>query len=125
MLLPIQSESLSESLSESESKDADAHAIQHDHDRILNAAEDAGFKMSNSVRAALIDLYSEHGLEKMLAAFRSCVEHAAPNLAYLKAVLKGEPKKSPPGKVVSAQQYSQRDYSGEDQAAMRRMLGTG
>lgn len=122
---PIQSESLSESLSESESKDADAHAIQHDHDRILNAAEDAGFKMSNSVRAALIDLYSEHGLEKMLAAFRSCVEHAAPNLAYLKAVLKGEPKKSPPGKVVSAQQYSQRDYSGEDQAAMRRMLGTG
>lgn len=30
-----------------------------------------------------------------------------------------------PGKVVSAQQYSQRDYSGEDQDALRRMLGTG
>ena len=29
------------------------------------------------------------------------------------------------GKVISAQQYSQRDYSDEDQAALRRMLGTG
>jgi hypothetical protein len=31
----------------------------------------------------------------------------------------------PAGKVVSAQGYSQRDYEGEDEAALRRMLGTG
>lgn len=101
--------------------DDNAHATQHDHDRVLDAAEDAGFKMSNSVRAALIDLYAVHGLEKLLGAFRSCVEHGVPTLAYLKAVLKGEPK-SPPGKVVSAQQFTQRDYQDEQDNAMRRML---
>ena len=117
---PIQSESLSESLSES--NDADAHAIQHDHDRVIDAAEDAGFKMSNSVRSALISLYADYGLDKMLAGFKSCAEHGVPNLAYLKAVLKGEPRKSPPGKVVSAQQFSQRDYRNEDDAALRHMM---
>ena len=87
--------------------------------------------MSNSVRASLISLFADHGTEKMLEAFRSCVDHSAPNLAYLKAVLKGEPKKNPPGnpagKVIPAQQYTQRNYDDEDREAMRRMLerGTG
>ncbi len=101
--------------------DSEAQEIQHDHDRVLNAAEDAGFKMSNDVRAALVALYADHGLQKILDGLKSCVDHGAPNLAYLKAVLKGEPRKAS-GKTVSAQQYSQRDYADEQEAAFNRMI---
>ncbi len=96
----------------------DAQAIQKDHDRILDAAEDAGFKMSNDVRATLIALYAENGPNKMLEALRSCVDHGAPNLAYLKAVLKGENKK----KVVNAQKFTQRDYDEVQDEAYKRMI---
>jgi hypothetical protein len=92
--------------------DATAAEIQHDHDRILTAAEDAGFKMSNTVRARLIALYADHGLEKMLSGFNECATHGAPTIAYLEAVLKGTGKKRPQMKVLPAQQYDQRDYSG-------------
>lgn len=92
--------------------DDEAAAIQGNHDRVLDAAEDAGFKMSNTVRAALISLYSEHGLDKMLDGFNECVRHGAVNLAYLEAVLKGKSKAKAPLKVLPAQQYEQRDYSG-------------
>ena len=110
-------------LSSSFHADDDLHRIQSDHDRVLDAAEDAGFKMSNDVRAALIALYAEHGLQKILDGLQSCVEHGAPNLAYLKAVLRGEPRKEKPsGKTVPAQQYTQRSYDDEQEAAMRRML---
>lgn len=84
--------------------DDEAAGIQHEHDRIFTAAEDAGFKMSNTVRASLTHLYSEYGLDKMLAGFIECVNHGAVNLAYLQAVLKGSPKR------VKAQEYEQRDY---------------
>ena len=107
---------------ESREEDDDLHRIQSDHDRVLDAAEDAGFKMSNDVRAALIALYADHGLQKILDGLKSCVDHGAPNLAYLKAVLKGEPKK-PAGKTVSAQKYDQREYDEEQEAAFRRMVG--
>ena len=104
--------------------DSSAGEIQGDHDRVLDAAEDAGFKMSNNVRAALIALYADHGLDKVLDGLRSCSDHGAPNLAYLKAVLKGEPKKPAPVKgTVPAQNYSQRDYDGEQEEALRRMIG--
>ena len=109
-------------LSSSFHADDDLHRIQSDHDRVLNAAEDAGFKMSNDVRAALIALYADHGLQKILDGLKSCVDHGAPNLAYLKAVLKGEQKK-PAGKTVAAQKFEQRDYDDEQEAAFRRMLG--
>ena len=103
--------------------DDEADRIQGDHDQILDAAEDAGFKMSNDVRATLINLYAEHGMNKMLAGFRACVEHGVPTLAYLKAVLHGEPKKPVPVKsAVPAQKYTQRDYSGEQEEALSRML---
>ena len=106
--------------------DDNAREIQTEHDRVLDAAEDAGFKMSNDVRAALIALYADHGLQKVLDGLKSCVEHGAPNLAYLKAVLKGEPRKEKPsGKIVNAQKYDQRDYSSEQEEAMRRMLQLG
>ena len=111
-------------LSSSFLADNDLQKIQSDQDRVLDAAEDAGFVMSNDVRATLIALYADHGLQKMLDGFRSCVEHGAPNLAYLRACLKGEPKKKNI-KAVSAQAYEQRDYSGEDAAAMERMLRMG
>ncbi len=104
-----------------EDDDDDLRQIQADHDRVLDAAEDAGFKMSNDVRATLIALYADHGLQKVLDGLKSCVEHGAPNLAYLKAVLRGESRK-PSGKTVPAQQYGQRDYSSEQDEAMARML---
>ena len=87
---------------------------------MLTAAEDAGFKMSNDVRAALITLYADYGVDKILDALKSCVEHGATNLAYLKAVLSGKPKKA--GDAKSIQGYAQRDYSGAQAEAMRRMM---
>lgn len=97
--------------------DADAKAIQQDHDRVLNAAEDAGFKMSNDVRASLIAFYATYGLEKVLDGFKACVKHSAVNLAYLEAVLKGKPKEVKPR--VIAQDFDQRDYSGVQEEIMK------
>ena len=96
--------------------DDNAAGILEEQNRILDAAEDAGFQRTNSVRARLIDLYSVHGSEKMLNAIQSCVTHGATNLAYLEAVLKGEPKK------VQGQDYHQRDYSNAQEEAFERML---
>lgn len=105
----------------------DAREIQNDHNRVLDAAEDAGFKMSNNVRAALISLYAEHGMEKVLDGLRSCSDHGAPTLAYLKGVLNGNGKKPEKGqkkgiKEVIAQQYTQRTYEEEQEDAYNRML---
>lgn len=100
--------------------DDDARAAANDQQKVLDAAEDAGFMRSNSVRAKLIDLYAVHGLDKMLAAVNSCVQHGVINLAYLEAVLKGEPKKAKAS--VPAQDYHQRDYSGAQEAALARMM---
>ena len=106
--------------------DDNARAIQTDQDDVLNAAEDAGFQRTDAVRAKLISLFEDHGKEKLLEAIDSCVTHGAPNIAYLSAVLKGEPKKTQrPIKTVSAQAYGQRDYSGEQDEAMQRMLNLG
>ena len=96
--------------------DDNAAGILEEQNRILDAAEDAGFQRTNSVRARLIDLYSVHGSEKMLNAIQSCVTHGATNLAYLEAVLTGEPKK------VQGQDYHQRDYSNAQEEAFERML---
>jgi hypothetical protein len=109
-----------ESESESELSDNEAAGIAEDHNRVLDAAEDAGFQRSNTVRAKLIDLYAVHGLDKMLSGIESCVKHGATNLAYLEAVLKGEPKKA--AAQVPAQDYHQRDYSKEQDEAFERML---
>ena len=100
---------------ESESEfiaDAEAREIQNDHNRVLDAAEDAGFKMSNDVRASLIALYAQYGLVKVLDGLSSCSEHGVANLAYLRAVLRGDPKKQKP--KVTAQDFQQRDYSDVD-----------
>ena len=104
---PIQSESESESLI----ADAEAREIQKEQNRVLDAAEDAGFKMSNDVRASLTALYADYGLSKVLDGLRSCSEHGAVNLAYLRAVLKGEPRKA-------KQDFQQRDYSGVEDDMM-------
>ena len=106
-----------------ESDDAAAVKIQHDHDRVLDAAEDAGFLKSNSVRAKLIALYADHGLDKMLSAIDSCVHHGVINLAYLEGCLKGEPKKpKDTGQKLPAQDYHQREYSDAQEAAFERMM---
>lgn len=95
--------------------DDDADEIQNDHNKILDAAQDAGFKSSPAERAGLLNLYAAHGLEKMLNGIGECVKHSAPNLAYLEAVLKGTGKKAANG-------YEQRDYTGEQEEAMKRMM---
>ena len=99
----------------SEMDDAEAVKVQHEHDEIITAAEIAGFDRTESVRAKLIDLFSEYGREKMLSAIDSCVEHGAPKIAYLKAVLSGKP-----GKKYDS--FEQRDYSNAQAEAMKRMM---
>lgn len=108
----------SEKESESEDYDADALRIVKEHNRILDAAEDAGFQKTNSVRAKLIDLYAEHGMDKVLAGIESCVKHGVPTLAYLEACMKDQPKKKNDEKNYD----NQRSYTGKDSEAMNRML---
>lgn len=67
-----------------------------DNQTILAAAEKAGFPTTGAVAEALIDLYSLHGLEKVLAGIKSCVDHSALNLAYLKACMQDKPRASAP-----------------------------
>jgi 5-methylcytosine-specific restriction endonuclease McrA len=114
-LNPIQSNIESESESEAESEcmigDSVAAAIQSDHNRVMDAAEDAGFVMSNSVRAALIRLYAENGLQKVLDGIASCVKHGAPNLAYLEGCMNDKPKPKKEKPKVIAQDFEQRDYT--------------
>ena len=90
--------------------ETEAAEIQGEHDRIFNAAQDAGFKLTNDVMASLTALYTEYGLEKLLNGFKECSEHSVSTLAYLRAVLKGKPKQAKP--KVNAQDFEQRDYSG-------------
>ena len=101
-------------------EDDEAAEINAEHDKVLQAAENAGFARNDATRAKLLDLYATYGLQKMVDGFNSCVEHGVSNIAYLAAVLKGEPKKQKAN--VPAQQYGQRDYSGEQEDAMRRMI---
>ena len=98
--------------------DDDAAEIQREHDRVFLAAEDAGFKMSNTVRARLISLYTVHGLDKLLAGFMECATHGVPTIAYLEAVLKGKPKQKPAVKVLPVQDFPQRDYSSVEDEMM-------
>jgi len=100
--------------------DDNAREIQKEQDRVLDAAEDAGFARSNAVRAALIRLYANHGLQKVLDGIASCVKHGAPNLAYLEAVLKGEPKEKKPD-AKTADNFDQRSYSDADADVMNRL----
>lgn len=92
-----------------------AAEIQSDHNKILDAALNAGFKSSPAERAGLLNLYAAHGLEKMLNGIGECVKHSAPNLAYLEAVLKGTGKKAAGG-------YEQRDYTKTQDEAVERMM---
>ena len=94
--------------------DDEAVQIQQEQNRVLDAAEDAGFKMSNDVRASLIALYADNGLDKMLTGLKECSEHGALNLAYLRAVLKGQPRKKTGSEIDprSFNNFTQRDYAG-------------
>ncbi len=98
--------------------DTEAAGIQSGHDRVLEAAQNAGFKSSPAERAGLLSLCAEYGPDRTISGIGECVRHAAPTLAYLEAVLKGTGKKTPqiPGS------YQQRDYSSEQEAAMDRMM---
>lgn len=108
--------------------DDSAKEIQGEHDQIIQAAEDGGFPGNNATRARILDLFAKYGKERILYGIGECVKHGASNLAYLEKVCQGGPKKkppaSPPAKIVVAQQYEQRDYSGdtEDADSMLDML---
>ena len=124
--------------------DDEAAQIQNDHNAVLDAAQNAGFKSTPAERAGLLNLYAAHGLEKMIAGIGECVTHSAPNLAYLTAVLKGTPKADKTynrdyskdqdaafdrlvkmGRKTDARDvhgYEQRDYSGEQAQALKRMM---
>ena len=90
--------------------DDDARQIQTEQNRVLDAAEDAGFTMSNNVRAALIALYAEYGLQKMLDGLKACSEYGVITLAYLRGCLSGRPKEKKPGRILPAQDFPQRSY---------------
>ena len=100
-----------------------------EQDRVIDAAETAGFPRNDATRAKLIDLYAQHGLQKMLDGIAICVDNSVCKLNYLTAVLNGEPKKPKPAnqptKTVTAQQYTQRDYSTVDAEAFQNMLRLG
>lgn len=97
--------------------DAEAFRLQAEQNQILQAAEHAGFPANDIVRANLLDAYAEHGLEKTIRAIEECATHSASSIAYLKAVLSGKPKAQPkPTRTVEAQQYSQRDYDGQEES---------
>ena len=100
--------------------DDEAAEIQGDHDKILDAAQNAGFKGSPSERAGLLNLYAMYGIGKVLTGIQECVTHAAPNLAYLTAVLKGTGKKKADARDPHG--YEQRDYSGAQAEAIKRMM---
>ena len=93
----------------------DARKLQQEQDEVLTAAENAGFDRTNLVRGKLLSLFAENGREKMLFAIEESATHGAANLAYLSAVLSGKGGKKKNG-------YEQRDYSGEQQAALDRMM---
>lgn len=97
---------------------AEDFRIQEEHDQILNAAENAGFPRNNTVRAKLLDAYAQHGKEKVLHAIEQCALHSAASIAYLQAVLSDKPRsgQGKPAKTVIAQQYDQRDYSGQEES---------
>lgn len=59
---------------------------------MFTAAQRAGFPDTDSMRDKLIDLYSKHGMDKLISGIDCCIEHGAVNLAYLRAVLQGKPK---------------------------------
>ena len=107
------------SLSDSLIGEEDAANINADHDKVLSAAENAGFARNDATRAKLIDLYAVHGLQKVLDGLNSCVEHGVSNVAYLSAVLKGEPKKV---KISKAGFSRERAYDDEQEDAERRMF---
>ncbi len=98
--------------------DTEAAGIQHGHDRVLEAAQNAGFKSSPAERAGFLRLCAEYGPDKTVSGIGECVRHAAPTLAYLEAVLKGTGKKNP----RSPNNYQQRDYTSEQDTAMERMM---
>ena len=104
--------------------DDEAGQIQSEHNQILDAAQNAGFKSTPAERAGLLNLYAAHGLDRMIAGIGECVTHSAPNLAYLTAVLNGTGKKKA-GNATDVHGYEQRDYSGEQAKAIERMMADG
>ena len=54
----------------------------------------------------------------MLRAIEQCAMHSAASIAYLQAVLSDKPRsgQGKPAKTVIAQQYSQRDYGGQEES---------
>lgn len=107
----------------SEIGDDEAQLIQQEHNVVLDAAERAGFPKSEAVRDQIISMFALNGKQKMLDAIDACVEHSAPSIAYLRAVLRGDPKPQKAARAtVPAQQYHQREYDDSQTEQIKRFV---
>ena len=102
--------------------DEDALRIAQEQNTLLDAAEKAGFARSDAIRGKLVDLYAVYGLDRILTAIDACVTHGVTTIAYLNGVLSDKPRQTTGKKTVAAQEYTQRDYSNEQEEAMKRFL---
>lgn len=105
--------------------DVELHQIRDDHDAIFNLWKKCGFTLSDRVMDQLVELYSEHGLAKVMESIKITAD-ANPKapMQYLPKVLAdyGKPKPAPvqqvkvtQQKVLPAQNYTQRAYSDADE----------
>lgn len=74
--------------------DEQIREIQRDHSDIIDKMEYIGFEMSQATIDSVIDLYAEHGKEKLLTAMDECKGVNGNKLRYLRKVLAnlGTPK---------------------------------
>ena len=99
--------------------DEEARALQQDHDEVLDAAARAGFRSTDGNRDGLLALYAKYGKAAVLDGIAACVKRDVLNLGFLEGCIRreGKPKavtqggKAKPGKVLTTQNYAQRDYA--------------
>lgn len=78
---------------------AAAADIANEQQRVLDAAERAGFPANQATYDHIIAAVAEYGAEWVLAAIDRCVQNGASKVAYLNAVLRGFRSDGGPGAV--------------------------
>lgn len=108
----------------------EAWRISKEHIAVMDAWDNCRYPSSPAVYDKLMELYTEHGMDRMLEGIKKCVM-ATPKspLQYLTKVLKDEGGKppgtrKPGGRVLHAQAFSQRTYT-DDTADMDRLMAEG
>lgn len=100
-------------------RDDELRIHQDDHDQIFELWTKCGFTLTERVMDQLVDMYSVHGVEKVVESIKATGD-ASPRapMQYLQTVIAGNRKKEPVqsyagGKTVYAQQFTQREYTHE------------